>query len=85
MSAQLAAEMAKRRGQGWNIWRPTLGLVDQGGDEARYDFDFEDRGPVECEAALLTANAGALRILVSGLARKFELIVRCILQIRHSG
>ena len=34
LSAQLAAEMLKRRGQGRNIWRPTLGFVDQGGDEA---------------------------------------------------
>jgi hypothetical protein len=34
LSAQLASEMSKRRGQGRNIWRPTLGLVDQGGDEA---------------------------------------------------
>ena len=34
LSAQLAAEMLKQRGQGRNIWRPTLGFVDQGGDEA---------------------------------------------------
>src|SRR6516162_8112270 len=34
LSAQLVAEMLKRRGQGRYIWRPTLGFVDQGGDEA---------------------------------------------------
>src|SRR5436190_22602196 len=33
LSAQLVAEMLKRRGQGRNIWWPTLGFVDQGGDE----------------------------------------------------
>src|SRR5215469_4276901 len=34
LSAKLDAEMLERRRQGRNIWRPMLGLVDQGGDEA---------------------------------------------------
>jgi hypothetical protein len=34
LSAQLAAIVLEPLGQGWNFGRPTLGLVEQGGDEA---------------------------------------------------
>jgi hypothetical protein len=34
LCAQFAAKVPERRGQGWNIGRPTLSLVEQGGDEA---------------------------------------------------